>query len=425
MSRRRHCGFKAREAAADAAFETTQFCSVVVGGIAAVGAAASNAYASNKASKSADKATAAQSAIAGEQTALSREALDWEKQKYKDETPAREAAAAREREISDAQLGAMQLAIAQGKDYDAYNKETFRPVEKGLVADAVAYDTPMRRAAAAESAMSGVDSSAAAINSARNRELGRAGIAPGSTKAMALAQDSAVSQSKVRAAAGTAAVNSVEQQGVARRMDAASLGRGLPSAQATQQQIATSAGNSSAGTAMQSLIATQSGKSDVMAGYGTAQSGLSSAGGMYSGIARTQAQQAAQYAQQAGSAISAGVSSGGFKALGSFFSDEEIKSNTDQPADTAKALDEIVATPVKEGWTYEPAKGGPDDGGQPHIGPMAQTVQRISGDQAAPGGKQISIVDELGRMRAAIQELDKRQGGGKRRTMASTERAAA
>lgn len=381
--------------------------------------AVSSAYSSYKAGKSADKATDAQERIAGDQAALSREALDWEKQKYADEAPARAEAAATAKKVSEAQLTGMQLAMDQAKDYDTYNKTTFRPVEQQLVADATAYDTPMRRAAAAESAMAGVDSSAAEINAARNRELGRAGVAPGSAKALALAQDSAVAQSKVRAAAGTAAVNNVEAQGVARRMDAASLGRGLPSAQATQQQIATQAGQASAGAGMQSLLATQSGKGDVAQGYGIAQGGLSSAGGMYAGIAKTYNQQAAQYAQQAGDAVTMGVKNG-------WFSDEDIKSDTGKPADTKKALQEIVDTPVEDGWRYDPAKGGPDDGGQKHIGPMAQEVNRVSGEQAAPGGKVISAMDEMGRMRAAIQELAKRQDETSRRPRrARTERAAA
>jgi hypothetical protein len=370
--------------------------------IGAGAVAATSAYGSYKAGKAADKATDSQERIAGQQLDMSKEALDWEKQKYADEAPARTEAAAQGKKVSDALLTGMQLATDQAKDYDAYSKGTFRPVEQNLVADAVAYDTPMRRTAAAESAMAGVDSSAASINAARNRELGRAGIAPGSTKSIALAEDSAVAQSKVRAAAGTGAVNNVEAQGVARRMDAASLGRNLPSAQATQQQIATTSGTASANTGMQSLLATQSGKGDVMQGYGVAQRGFDSAGGMYAGIAKNYSQQAADMAATAGNAVSMGVKNG-------WFSDEDIKSDTGTPANTKKALQEIVDTPVEDGWRYDPAKGGPDDGGTRHIGPMAQQVQRISGEDAAPGGKVISAMDEMGRMRAAIQELAKRQ----------------
>lgn len=371
---------------------------VAVGGVALAGA-----YGAYTSGKAADKATAAQERIAGDQTALSKESLDWSKQVYADGKPARDAAEKRSQEVSDAALTGMKNAEARAADLETYNKETYRPLEQGIVSDAQAYDTPMRRLAAGESAMAGVDSSAQKIQQAQARELGRAGIAPGSTKALALAEDSAVAQSKVRAAAGTTAVNNVEQQGLARKMDAASLGRNIQSAQATQQQIATQSGQTSAGSGMQALVAQQSGTGVVQSGFNTAMNGNASAGGMYAGIASRYDKQAAASAQQVGDAINFGVSQGIIK------SDEAVKSGTGNPANTKKALDEIVKTPVDEGWTYDPAKGGPDDGGQPHIGPMAQDVNRVSGEAAAPGGKEISIVNELGRMRAAIQELEKRQ----------------
>ena len=38
---------------------------------------------------------------------------------------------------------------------------------------------------------------------------------------------------------------------------------------------------------------------------------------------------------------------------------------------------------------------------------MAQTVNRVSGEAAAPGGKVIDLVSQQGRMLAAIQQLSK------------------
>lgn len=281
----------------------------IVGGTIAAGA-----YGANKAAKAQDRATEASERIASESMGLSREELDWAKKKYADEAPARAAAEKRAGEVSDAMLTGMKSAEQRAADLEAYNKTTFRPLEQGLVKDAQEYDTPMRRLAAAESAMSGVDASAQAVQQAQARELGRAGVAPGSTKAMALAEDSAVARSKVRAAAGTTAVNNVEQQGVARRMDAASLGRGLPSAQATQQQIATQAGSASAGSGMQALVAAESGKGNVMNGYNGAINGLSSAAGMYSGLSRQYGQQMNDSISGMGSLVNLGVQQGWFKS---------------------------------------------------------------------------------------------------------------
>ena len=81
-------------------------------------------------------------------------------------------------------------------------------------------------------------------------------------------------------------------------------------------------------------------------------------------------------------------------------SDKTKKRGTGKMADSAKALKQIEKTPVHEGWTYkdDPTK-------EQRIGPMAQDVQRISGEHAAPGGKVIDMVSQQGRMMAAVQEL--------------------
>ena len=71
-------------------------------------------------------------------------------------------------------------------------------------------------------------------------------------------------------------------------------------------------------------------------------------------------------------------------------------------------LKEVDAVPVDEGWEYDPEKGGPDDGGVPHDGPMAADVQRVMGDDVAPGGRMIDLVSMNGKTMGAVQELSKR-----------------
>lgn len=75
---------------------------------------------------------------------------------------------------------------------------------------------------------------------------------------------------------------------------------------------------------------------------------------------------------------------------------------------TAKALAQVEGTPVHDGWRCDPAKGGVDDGGKAHTGPMAQRVRQTLGEAAAPGGKSIDPVTMNGRMLAAVQALSKR-----------------
>ena len=68
------------------------------------------------------------------------------------------------------------------------------------------------------------------------------------------------------------------------------------------------------------------------------------------------------------------------------------------------ALNAIRNTPVTN-WNYKDGKG---DGGN-HIGPMAQTVNKTMGEDAAPGGKKIDLITMNGMTMSAIQELDKKQ----------------
>lgn len=355
-----------------------------------------NIYGMTQAGNAAEGATAAASAVAQGQLALSKEALDWYKKTYADEAPTRQAAADRQNAISDAQLKGMNFAIGQAEELDAYNKATFRPVEQRLVQEAQAYDTPERRAAAAASAAADVDVSAAATRQANDRALARAGVAPGSAKAMAIAEDAAVKQSVGRGASMTNAVRQTEQQGYARMADVANLGKGIATQQATQQGIASTSGNSSAATAGQALGSATSGTSLMNTGFQTASNAANSAGNLFNSVASSQRQDDQLLMTSIGQ-------------IGKSYaiSDKGKKKGTGKMADAAQALKEVEATPVHEGWQYDPAKGGPDDGGQPHTGPMAQDVRRTMGDKAAPGGKAIDLVSLNGKMMAAIQALAK------------------
>lgn len=90
-------------------------------------------------------------------------------------------------------------------------------------------------------------------------------------------------------------------------------------------------------------------------------------------------------------------------------SDENIKTNTGKPADTKKALAEVDATQVDDGWSYDESKGAPPgSGGVERTGPMAQEVRKTMGDKVAPGGKQIDLVSMNGKLMASMQELSKR-----------------
>ncbi|MDV7391715.1 hypothetical protein RZS08_10195, partial [Arthrospira platensis SPKY1] len=188
---------------------------------------------------------------------IAKESLEWYKAEYARQEPLRQQAAARAFEISDAQLGSMRQNDAISKDYWDYQKNTFRPLEQGIVNDAQAYDTDARREAKAAGAIADVGMQANLARDAQNRDLARRGVAPGSGAALALGNQMAMSEAAAKAGAANSAREGVELQGYARRMDAANLGRGLASSQATSAGVALNAGNSAAQTGQMPLTQAQ------------------------------------------------------------------------------------------------------------------------------------------------------------------------
>jgi hypothetical protein len=371
-------------------------------------------YSANKASKASNAATQAASDSAAEAAALGREELDFTKQQYADAKPYREQAAKTAEEVSRAQLASMGQNDALAKEYADYNRTTFRPLEQGIVADAEAYDTPQKRQAAADSAMADVNAGFSATGAARQRQLAASGVNPGSARAMAVMAGQDVDQAKALAGAAFGARKGVETQGFARKMDAASLGRGLASNQATSAGVALNAGNSAVNNSMQGVNAVNAGVGAMQAGYGGARQGAQVAGSLYQQNARLYSDQAAASNQALGMLGNAAGqwagSTAGSQAIAGWISDVNVKEDI-EAADDEEALEEVTSTPVSK-WRYSPAKmaerGLPMDDGQEHTGPMAQDVNATMGEEAAPGGKKLDLVTLNGKTMLAIQALDKK-----------------
>lgn len=122
-------------------------------------------------------------------------------------------------------------------------------------------------------------------------------------------------------------------------------------------------------------------------------SGVVSGMPSFGGTATSTPSQASQFGQALGT----------IGAVASFFSDQNIKSGR-RPVRDEDALAAVERTPV-ERWRYDPAKGGPDDGGVEHIGPMAQSVARNLG---IGNGRSIPVVDMMGTQMAATRALAKK-----------------
>ena len=331
--------------------------------------------------------------------AISKEALDWYKQMYAEQAPMREQAAQRALEVSDAQLASMRQNDDISQDYWDYQKNTFRPLEEKVVADAQDYDTEARREQKAGEAVADVEAQLAGQMAQQQRGMTRMGVNPTSGAFQQNGNAMSLAAASAKAGAAGQARNQVELQGYARKMDAANLGRNLASSQATSAGVALNAGNSAAQTGQMPMTQAQSAASQMGQGFNTAIQGNQSAANIYGQVAQNQT--AANNAS--GSALG---SLAGSAMMAFAMSDEDEKTDREAVEPTV-SLSAIRKLPDSESWRYR--KDSPaNDGGQAHVGPMAQDVRATLGDGVAPGGKAIDLISMNGHLTNAVKALDKK-----------------
>jgi hypothetical protein len=328
--------------------------------------------------------------------ALSKEQLDWAKQIYNETAPDRKASAELSKQVAQQQLESSQTNDAISKDYWNYQKNTFRPLETGIVADAQNYDTPARRESQAAQAMGDVGSQINAAQANQNRAMQRTGVNPNSGKMMGMQNLMSLQGATAMAGAANKARNDVELQGYARKMDAANLGRNLASNQATSAGVALNAGNSAVQNAGVPQAQAQSAAAMVNNGFNGAVNANNSAASIYGNIAGVQNQ-----ANANSTAMWSALGNAGMQAA--MFASDKNKKQSVRPANPEKALAAIEKTPVST-WQYKPGEG---DGGT-HTGPMAQNVQKNMGNTVAPGGKMIDAISMNGQTMAGMQALSKK-----------------
>lgn len=342
--------------------------------------------------------TSGMNAAAKANAEISKEALAFYKQTYAEQAPQREAAAKIAMDVANQQLESSKQNTAISNDYWNYQKDTFRPLEEGIVADAQTYDTAARRESAASEAVADVGMQAEAARQAQTRQQQRMGVNPSSGKALALQSQMGMAEALGKAGAANTARDKIELQGYARKMDAANLGRGLASSQATSAGVALNAGNSAVGNAGTPLTQAQQGASMMGQGFNTAIQGNNSAGQLYGQAAQLSSQDSGLMSALGGVAGQFAGSSAGSAALVAL--SDETKKKDIKPVDDEQALAAVKDTPVSS-WKY---KDGQGDGGA-HVGPMAQHVQKNMGDKVAPGGKMVDLVSLNGVNMAATAAL--------------------
>jgi len=182
----------------------------------------------------------ASAAAADRMATLGQNQLDFAKQQYTDNAPLM-------RDIARKQGLAMDQQLAQGSDYYNYLKDTYRPVEQGLVSDAMAFDTDAYRNQLATRAAADSGIAFNRQRQANERAMASMGVNPNSGRFQAAAGQTALMQAANRAGAMTGARERAQQTGYARKLDAAGLGRGLSGASTAAYGSAIGAGSQAAG----------------------------------------------------------------------------------------------------------------------------------------------------------------------------------
>lgn len=178
--------------------------------------------------------------------------------------------------VAEAQQRIMDETARQGKDYYDYNVDTFRPLERGMVAAATNEGSDARLEEAAGTAMADARAGQTRQLNTAIRTGMRYGYSP--AKLATMAGSMAGANASAVAGAATGARNTQRSIGWARQMDAAGLGRNLPGSSTGAYSVATGAGNSAVGNTMapgNALIGGMTSAANITGqGRGMLQSGL-------------------------------------------------------------------------------------------------------------------------------------------------------
>lgn len=193
---------------------------------AVVTSAVGGAYAANKASNASAAATAAQRDAAAEQTALSKEQFDWNKQIYERDTAPMQK---RQQELQE-QVAADAMARAAKQDKLAdeqkeYYDTTFKPIEQQVAKDAMEYDSADNVSRRSGIAGANVNQQFSNARGQSARLAGRYGL--GSTAFSGPAGSSERAQALGSAGAETGAAFDTMDKGIQLRAGAANFGRNM------------------------------------------------------------------------------------------------------------------------------------------------------------------------------------------------------
>ena len=252
-------------------------------------------------------------------TGLGRDQLDFAKAQYERSAPIMES-------IANTQIAAQQEQMDQARDYYNYQRDTFRPLERGLVADAQKFNTEAYREQLASRAAADAGLAFSRTQAANRRAMGAMGVNPNSGRFAGIQNASNLALAANRANAMSNTRMQADQMGYARKLDAVGLGRGLAGASAAAYGGATGAG-SAAGQSAQS--AGQNYMGNMAIGSGTIASGQNMG---IQGLSNVLNNQTSTYINTNDSALGdlGGFMGGAASLITAWPSDRRIKENIEE-----------------------------------------------------------------------------------------------
>jgi hypothetical protein len=230
---------------------------------------------------------------------LARESLDFYKQQYADMKPLYD-------KIVDNELRMGEANQRRADEYAAYERETFRPLEKKLVQDAYDYNTEAKREQLARQSQADVSQAFENVRGQQGRQMAAVGLRPDSNRFAALNQNLLTQEALARAGAANRSRTESEGLGYARLQDAASLGRNLASNASTAYGVAINANNAAGSNMQQSMGAMNQGYGTAANFNNAATSAYGTAGNIY-GQEYNARMQGYQAQQQANSSLLGGI----------------------------------------------------------------------------------------------------------------------
>ena len=296
------------------------------------------------------------------QEKLGRDQLAFAREQYDRSAPILEG-------IANQQMAAQSEQMAQARDYYNYQKDTYRPLERGLVADAERFNTEAYRNQVASQAAADSGRAFGIGQQQNQRAMAAMGANPNSGRFAGMQNATGLQQAAVRANAMTGARNQAQQMGYARKLDAAGLGRGLAGASAAAYGGASNAGSMAGGNA-------QSAGQNYMAGMGQGAGTIGAGQNMQiqglSSVLNAQTQSYINTQDSFMGDLGAVLGGAGALAKGGGFaaimggSDRRIKENIEEVG-----VDQRTALPLYE-FNYKPEFGDPTIR---YVGVMADEVE--------------------------------------------------